>query len=239
MSSTSALQAKFFVTRPNGNIVPLIAMDELPTTVLIRDVPRNLELHKTVNMTNVGQYDTRHLFHEVSFTGIRGFNPPPISNPPVPSQPAQSSAIVHQLNGLTMDQGYPAPPRTYSLEEQGQGQDLSFIPAAAQGSATPLRELHANSRLPDKPIPGVKKFCTKWLHSGECAFVQQGCRYLHVMPQDKQGLHAVGLKDWPEWYREEYHCGSILAVPGSGAAMPRKQKLREIDESKDWRAKQG
>jgi hypothetical protein len=238
MSSTPALQAKFFVIRPNGSIIPLIAMDEVPTTVLIRDVPRKLEFRDTVDMVNVGEHESRHEYHEVSFTGIRGFNPPPTDNPQASAQAAPSSAAVHQSNGLNMDLGYPAPPRTFSIGEQASDSNTASPSTTDTNGARvrPLPEWHAKSSIPR--APGVKKFCTNWLWKGECAFVQQGCRYLHVMPATEEGLHAVGLLDWPDWYREQHQIGSLLAVPGSGVRMPRKEKLKHIDESKDWRAKQ-
>lgn len=59
------LKPAFFVTRQNGSMVPLIPMDELPSTVNIRNVSRSLTPHDITGMTSVGTYEARHLQHVV------------------------------------------------------------------------------------------------------------------------------------------------------------------------------
>lgn len=44
----------FFCSRPNGTLTPLIAVDELPTHISIRGVPRTLTAKDTQGMTSCG-----------------------------------------------------------------------------------------------------------------------------------------------------------------------------------------
>ena len=65
-SSASPLQkAQFYVTRADGKVVPLIAMDDLPNNIVVHDVPRLLNLDETAGMVSVGQHQTRHTTHKV------------------------------------------------------------------------------------------------------------------------------------------------------------------------------
>jgi hypothetical protein len=43
-----------FVIRETGELVPLIAVDELPAGLSIVDIPKNLKLDETVGMLNLG-----------------------------------------------------------------------------------------------------------------------------------------------------------------------------------------
>ena len=52
--------------------------------------------------------------------------------------------------------------------------------------------------------PGVfgrKIFCSHWIRTGECDFTQQGCNYLHVMP-DLKTMELMNMKSYPRWFRE-------------------------------------
>lgn len=48
-------------------------------------------------------------------------------------------------------------------------------------------------------IPGKKVYCSHWIRSGDCDFVQQGCLYKHEMPDDDT-LRAIGIRALPSWY---------------------------------------
>ncbi|KAL8928570.1 MAG: hypothetical protein Q9208_001804 [Pyrenodesmia sp. 3 TL-2023] len=47
--------------------------------------------------------------------------------------------------------------------------------------------------------PGKKVYCSHWIRTGECDFIQQGCIYKHEMPDD-DSLHAIGIRAVPAWY---------------------------------------
>ena len=67
----------------------------------------------------------------------------------------------------------------------------------------------ANQEHPSKTknaaTPGVygkKKFCTYWIRTGNCDYVQEGCKYLHVIPDEETRLR-IGIRDMPRWARED------------------------------------
>ena len=49
----------FFCARPDGAVTPMIAMDELPSNIHIRGVPRTLTPGETQGMTSCGVADVR------------------------------------------------------------------------------------------------------------------------------------------------------------------------------------
>ena len=54
------LRPQFFVTRQNGAMVPLIAIDELPPALSLVDVPRELTPHDIHDMKGLGTHQSRH-----------------------------------------------------------------------------------------------------------------------------------------------------------------------------------
>jgi len=68
------------------------------------------------------------------------------------------------------------------------------------------------SKTKNAATPGVfgkKKFCTYWIRTGNCDYIQEGCKYLHVIPDEETRLN-IGIRDMPRWAREE------LPVPRTG-----------------------
>ena len=57
--------------------------------------------------------------------------------------------------------------------------------------------------IADTHVPEKKLYCSYWLRHGECDYLQQGCKYLHVMPTDVETLNRCGLRDIPRWYRNQ------------------------------------
>jgi len=63
--------------------------------------------------------------------------------------------------------------------------------------------------------PGVfqrKIYCSHWLRTGECDFTQQGCEFLHVMP-DPETLKRLQYRTYPRWYCEK------MNIPVDAAAL--------------------
>ncbi|KIW68934.1 hypothetical protein, variant [Phialophora macrospora] len=69
------LKPQFFVTRQNGAMVPLIAMDELPLHVQVQDVPRSLSAFEIGGMTGIGLVEARHQFYVIE--SINNMTPGP------------------------------------------------------------------------------------------------------------------------------------------------------------------
>lgn len=253
--SQEPLKAQFFVTRPNGNMVPLVAMDELPPTISIRNVARTLSPHDITGMTAIGTFETRHLQHTVD----------------LPAQSTQRALLDRSLMASKFAGSehhfpspspaavsYQGPPKAYGIQEQppsspglhpvAGSHQTSALPTPANQridrnanplAQQPLPPWHDPSVLP-KPqqnAPGVKEYCSYWLRHGECDYAQQGCLYKHEMPLDKATLLRLGHRDIPRWYREKHGIGSFLAVSsGEGTIDIGKvpnDKLGRMD--RDWR----
>ena len=61
------------------------------------------------------------------------------------------------------------------------------------------------SRTPNAATPGIygrKKYCTYWIRTGNCDYIQEGCKFLHVIPDAETRLR-IGIRDMPRWAREE------------------------------------
>lgn len=54
-----------------------------------------------------------------------------------------------------------------------------------------------------EPDHSKKKYCTHWIRTGECDFLQQGCRYKHQMP-DRTTLARIGFRSVPRWWQERH-----------------------------------
>jgi hypothetical protein len=61
----SEIRPQFFLVRENNNIIPLIALDELPNEISIHGVPRNMNVSETRGMTSVGTVPTRGVYYIV------------------------------------------------------------------------------------------------------------------------------------------------------------------------------
>ena len=59
-----------------------------------------------------------------------------------------------------------------------------------------------NAYQPMTPgVLGKKVYCTHWIRTGECDFMQQGCMFKHVIP-DLATLLTLGYRSYPRWFRE-------------------------------------
>lgn len=68
---------------------------------------------------------------------------------------------------------------------------------ATTASGTPTRAMtlnHTGSGVGSRELH-EKIYCDKWIHDGTCAFIQQGCKYKHEMPNDRETQEHLGLFD--------------------------------------------
>lgn len=62
-----------------------------------------------------------------------------------------------------------------------------------------------------QPDQDKKEYCTYWIRTGECDYMQQGCLYKHEMP-DKATLEKIGLgRNLPRWWIEKQNGMSLRA----------------------------
>jgi hypothetical protein len=82
---------------------------------------------------------------------------------------------------------------------------LKYNPAA-QAYET-VRSAPANMikfSTPLGPSPNIprKVYCQHWIHHGTCNYNQTGCKFKHEIPP-REHWDAVGLKELPQWYRDQ------------------------------------
>lgn len=243
---TEPLRPQLFVTRQNGTMVPLIAADELPSTISIRGVPRTLSPHDISGMTGVGTFDSRHRQYvidgvnkwvEASMPGDRSQMGSDLA---MPADRPLSSDLPWITNGMPISSTLP---KAYGIQEQPPSNPKTPFAntvaatvdryAAAAGSDLP--PFHNLDELPIGRAPGIKEYCSYWLRHGECDYAQQGCLYRHEMPLDHPTLEKLGLRDIPRWYREKHRLGSYLAggTTMSGISATNSTKLSSME--RNWR----
>ena len=52
-----------------------------------------------------------------------------------------------------------------------------------------------------------KTHCKFWILTGECGFVQTGCRYKHEIPVTQSEFDRIGLRKVPAWFRQSQYWG--------------------------------
>lgn len=127
----SPIRPQFFCSRPNGTLTPLIALDELPTHISVRGVPRVLSPGDTQGMTSLGTVNPRAQFYVVD-----GVSPAP-ARASTGSQPAQQRSrdadIQNSLLKVVTDDSFPASQRLalHALIQQGLAQNWVMSNPAA------------------------------------------------------------------------------------------------------------
>ena len=92
------------------------------------------------------------------------------------------------LENLKAELPPPPPPRPSSLEE-------------------PPRGLSIQGNL------GKKEYCMHWIKTGECSYLQQGCKYKHKIPTDPEIQQRIGLRKMPDWISESHHPEDFMERP--------------------------
>ena len=245
---SEALRPQYIVIRPNGTMVPLIAADELPATISVRGVPRNMTPHDISGMTVVGTLDPRHRQYVVDVLDLG-----------LPNTPPRADRSLRGSNFAWPDRqqsnGSVIPPKAFGIEEQPP--PTPKLPSANIAPTTPKStfanmaptipehsgipgdaELPPFKNIDDLPIgraPGIKEYCSYWLRHGECDYAQQGCLYRHEMPLEQETLLKLGLRDIPRWYREKHRLRSYLTggntISGIEVGSGSKPKAME----RNWR----
>ena len=87
-------------------------------------------------------------------------------------------------------------------------------------------KVHHPSKTPNAATPGIygrKKYCTYWIRTGNCDYIQEGCKFLHVIPDAETRLR-IGIRDMPRWAREEIPAPEEQFYP-----------KRQMGTGQDWR----
>lgn len=234
LTMTEPLRPQHFITRQNGTMVPLVALDELPATIALRGVPRTLSPYDVAGMTGLGTMESQHRQYVVDGPP-QGFQPEQhkVAANGIYASKYATAASNHHLASSFGELGlhdHAASSTTHSPQSKAYGIKETQSTLSCNMSNDPVRSAESASRpltiedLARNPAPGVKEYCSYWLRHGECDYAQQGCLYRHEMPLDPPTLEKLGLRDIPRWYREKHGLGSYLALglqkAGSGSTRP-------------------
>ncbi|PBP22553.1 CAP-Gly domain-containing protein [Diplocarpon rosae] len=221
----------YFLVRTTGEVVPLIAVDELPTGTNLVGVPRSLDLEDTIGMLNLGlqrSSDTCYQLasaHEaksqvaVANTG-KVVDKQTTELPSLPSTPDRNHTHPPTTTPNSTPPATPKAPLVHPAHPCTRASSFS-LPAPATPVSAPT------------PTPQTQ-LCRHWCHHGICKWGQQ-CRYRHIMPMSSSGLQEVGLGDWPLWFRrlnpgyfasESLHPNSDLARAGDKDRRSRRPSVR-------------
>ncbi|KAI9712197.1 MAG: hypothetical protein M1812_006931 [Candelaria pacifica] len=236
-----------------GNVyVPLIAVDELPPGVNVREVPRTVRLNHTGGMTNVGTFTPTGQYYTleglenlpVSTRAPQSGASTPTTQPNLVTRRFHApDAFVNRSAGQTGPTGDAAKGTmvapngavvpinhspTYNkdtwlrnrqaanVSEQTRLFPMALAPTAdapTTAATTPPRSVNPSQYtgsmalrlLPPsgrEPVLENKTYCTFWLRTGCCDYMQQGCKYKHEMP-GAAGLVAIGLPpEPPKWWND-------------------------------------
>lgn len=84
-----------------------------------------------------------------------------------------------------------------------------------------------------EPDLGKKIFCTHWIKTGECAFMQQGCLYKHEMP-DRETLGRIGFAAVPTWWQVRH----ALSTGGGGGARQSNYQQQQQQQLPQYKQQQ-
>ncbi|KAG8158496.1 hypothetical protein KVR01_011618 [Diaporthe batatas] len=83
------------------------------------------------------------------------------------------------------------------------GGQLVLATRGFDGKSTPTRRQGGSSSAGGSSGRREKVYCDKWIHDGTCAFTQQGCKFKHEMPHDRETQEKLGLfHGYPTWWKK-------------------------------------
>ncbi|KAJ4422523.1 hypothetical protein N0V82_002857 [Gnomoniopsis sp. IMI 355080] len=163
--------------RGNGQYTRLVPVDVLPFS--LRDLPARVASHEGMIVLPiprmVGPDGQSANVHLVPH--VDGNNVTPPVSPTGTSQGGSTDLIQNHIDNI-----------------------VAAAPNATSGSIALSRSAAAATGIGRRE----KVFCDKWIHDGTCAFTQQGCKFKHEMPMDKETQQSLGLfHGLPAWYRKQ------------------------------------
>lgn len=216
---------RYCVQRLGGVYVPLVALDELPDTVRIANVPRFMSISDLSGMAVLGKEEAASIKKYTVDTSP--FHSP--LNLPVAEDQRSKKRMDSELRGCGAQLDLAA--LNIAVMENTEPKDIGLqdskysrmVRAEAQEAVESIKQPVqlprfirakrlevtqddlAEPQAPSKaPTPRGNKrekvYCTHWIHYGECDYTQVGCKYKHVMP-DRDGLRKLGFKDVPKWWQ--------------------------------------
>lgn len=204
--------------RGDGQYTRLVAVDLLPFD--LKGIPRRVASDEGLIVLPVprmpgpnGQPADNQLEPQAVVT------PPPSS----PSDHASTDLIQNRIDSIVAcsPQGTSSSPAAGAVVLSTRSRDNSRAPAlVGRGAGASNNHSNANASANANANNNNKRdkiYCDKWIHDGTCAFTQQGCKFKHEMPNDRETQEKLGLfHGFPGWWKK------LLAEqqrsPGAAAA---------------------
>ncbi|KAK4693152.1 hypothetical protein P7C71_g4197, partial [Lecanoromycetidae sp. Uapishka_2] len=187
---SDSLRPVWCVQRSEDSFVPLIAVDELPESVNLVGVPTVMTMKEMVNagLACKGEQSSHGKYYQFEVSETDAY-----------SETSQSS---HSYS-----EGTVTPPRK---DSRAPGMKGGVANAAGNG-----KDREKQPKLDEVQIPvisrptatpgtlGKKVYCTYFLNTGNCNYMQEGCKYKHEFPEDDDTRTAIGLRKLPTWMRDD------------------------------------
>ncbi|KAI9644934.1 hypothetical protein NHQ30_006968 [Ciborinia camelliae] len=247
----------YFIIRKSGEVVPLVAVDELPLGVDLIGVPRSLNLVETGGMMNLGLQGG-----EGKFYGLQGLEEE--DDEDVEGHEGRDAVEVGSSGSDTTASSPLLLPRRSSTTSTPTSAHPKTQPPKPKSSLGLSTSIHApsslaNTRMNQSTAPTLggqqaqRQTCRHWCtHNRRCKW-GENCHYKHEMPRTRFELGLIGLSDWPGWFKAEnlgFFPGFVnrrgLETLGNvdlGGGMERKERDRErgtvVREGKDMETGMG
>ncbi|TGO88284.1 hypothetical protein BPOR_0172g00100 [Botrytis porri] len=211
----------YFIVRKTGQVVPLVAVDELPQGVDLIGVPRNLDLVETSGMLNLGLQGGAQPGAPGGggFYGLVGLEVSEEGN----DYEGEEGLVGSSGSDTAVSSPLVLPIRSSTLNTATNTKNLSTKPHSLPGLST---SIHAPSRNAASTLQtqqqGQQQTCRHWCtHNRRCKWAEN-CRYKYEMPRTRFELGLIGLSDWPSWFKAE----NLGFFPGYGRGV---ERLRDLD----------
>ncbi|KAK7709409.1 hypothetical protein SLS64_006322 [Diaporthe eres] len=172
--------------RGGGQYTRLVPVDMLP--VDLKNIPRRVETDEGMIVLPV----PRQPGPDGQLADIQ-LEAQPVVTPPSSPNGAATDNIQSRIDSII--NASPGPGSSNSLVLSTRGFD----------GTTPTRALqHHGGGGGGGSARREKIYCDKWIHDGTCAFTQQGCKYKHEMPHDRETQEKLGLfHGYPAWWKKQ------------------------------------
>ncbi|KAG6358686.1 hypothetical protein INS49_012204 [Diaporthe citri] len=172
--------------RGGGQYTRLVPVDMLP--VDLKNIPRRVETDEGMIVLPV----PRQPGPDGQLADIQ-LEAQPVVTPPSSPNGVATDNIQSRIDSII--NASPGPGGSNSLVLATRGFD----------GTTPTRALqHHGGGGAGSSARREKIYCDKWIHDGTCAFTQQGCKYKHEMPHDRETQEKLGLfHGYPAWWKKQ------------------------------------
>ncbi|KAK8244052.1 hypothetical protein HDK90DRAFT_522545 [Phyllosticta capitalensis] len=191
----------WFIRRDNGNYVPVLAADELPSEVHLEGVPRSINLDDAQGMKFLG-----NLCHTGQTYSLvprdQKIAEAPTANC-APPKPAQTQQPEHHMGvqSRASDKQETVAADGKPLFAVNDAIVKALPEVVGRFNYTGQPPLPPSGKQPDQT---KKEYCTYWIKTGGCDFTQQGCMFKHEMPDPKTLREKVGINYIPKWWTDKH-----------------------------------